>query len=636
MIMKKIKDIWNNQNLIIKIFLAVSFLLAITSIFSLIEIKIFQIIPFYIFGIWALIFIVVAIYLVIKKIELKISKKFIIYSSIVLLLCSLMYVFIFTRTRQIYTWDQRCYYELQIELLKKFDAKFLSGIKNIVVTTYKEDYGDFLLSFTSMIFSFTDKTENSFILTYVFCEILPVIFVFLLNGKNIIDKFKLENENKIMASAGLILLCFPLLHKAAITGQPDIFGLFFVGLIALLTIGYDFIKRDIKRWIYIIICTFLLAITRRWYIFWIIGYYMSYAVILVLTFILKKDFTKVKKVVINGIIFAFFACIILIILLFPIIKKTIISDYAVNYSAWDLGGINIEINMQFQHLGIITIVVCAIGMIYGMFNKKLRYLTICWTLNYIITLFLFNRIQTMWYHQSLILVPEYLMMMYLACIAISQIKNTIVYYFSQTIFILYLTMSFIVSITNNKHFYEKNLFSNISIKPVWREDYENIGEVVNFLVNNCDSTKDKIYANFASGNYCGDTFREYLMPNEVLKNNTYYESSIDSVHGFPIGMLSAKYILIANRVIDATGATKSTIIPTINKVFSEENIVKNKFKLIKEFPILGDLKFYCYERTTPFDIQEGIYWKELFKEQTRRYPDKFGDRIDEYLKENIK
>lgn len=634
--MKKIKDIWNNQNLIIKIFLALSFLLAITSIFSLIEIKIFQIIPFYIFGIWALIFIVVAIYLVIKKIELKISKKFIIYSSIVLLLCSLMYVFIFTRTRQIYTWDQRCYYELQIELLKKFDAKFLSGIKNIVVTTYKEDYGDFLLSFTSMIFSFTDKTENSFILTYVFCEILPVIFVFLLNGKNIIDKFNLKNENKIMVSAGLVLLCFPLLHKAAITGQPDIFGLFFVGLIALLTTDYDFSKKDIGRWIYIIICTFLLTITRRWYIFWLIGYFTSYAVILVLTPILKKDFELLKKIISNGVIFTLSTCLILGIALFPIIKKTVLANYAVNYSAWDLGGINVEIYRQFQYIGIIAIVICIIGIIYGLFNKRLRSLTICWISTYVITLFLFNRIQTMGYHQSLILVPEYLMIIYLTCIAISQIKNAILHYFSQTLFVMYLLMSFVVSIANNKYFYEKNVFSNISIKPVWREDYDNIGEVVRFLVDNCNSKKDKIYANFASGNYCGDTIKEYLMPNEVLKYNTYYESSIDSVHGFPIGVLKAKYVLIANRIIDSTGATKSTIIPTINKVFSEENIVKNKFKLVKEFPIIGDLKFYCYERIKPFDREEGSYWKKLFEEQTKLYPDKFGDRIDEYLEENIK
>jgi len=633
--MEKIKNLWNKQNLLIKFFITLTCLLVLASLISLKQIRILQIIPFYIFGIWTLTFLIVSIYLVVKKIGLKIDKKFVIYSSIILLCCALIYIYIFTRTRQIYTWDQRCYYELEIELLKKFENKFLSGIKCIVKTTYKNDYGEFLLSFTSMIFNFTDKTENSFILTYAFCEILPTIFVLILNGKNVINNFKLKHENRIMVSAGLILLCFPLLHKAAITGQPDIFGLFFVGLITLLTTNYDFSKKDITRYIYIVICTFLLAITRRWYIFWLMGYYIAYAISLIINPLLKKDTKLLKDVVINGITFVLFAVLMLGIALFPIIKKTIIANYAVNYSAWNMGGIVAEIKLQFKHIGILALIICLIGVIFGIFNKNLRNFTIRWILTYFITLFLFTRIQTMWYHQSLILVPEYLMMIYIACIAISQIKNKIIYYISQTIMVAYLLMSLIVTLTDNKYFYKKNIFSNISIKPVWREDYENIGEVVQFLTEHCDS-KDMIYANFASSAYCGDVFKEYLMPDEKLKYNVYYESSIDSVHGFPLGILNAKYVLIANSIIDYTGATKSTIIPTINNVFEEDNIIKNKFKLVNEFKILGDLKFNCYERITPFDIQEGTYWKELFKEQTRTYPDKFGERIDKYLRENIK
>ena len=65
------------------------------------------------------------------------------------------------------------------------------------------------------------------------------------------------------------------MHKAAIMGQPDIFGLFFVGMIILLTMDYDFSKKDYLRWIYIAGLTFLTMITRRWYMFWILGYFIS-------------------------------------------------------------------------------------------------------------------------------------------------------------------------------------------------------------------------------------------------------------------------------------------------------------------------------------------------------------------------
>ena len=91
--MKKIKDKWKNQSLIIKIFIVLTIMLAITSVISLNNIKMFQIIPFYLFGTWSLMFLIISIYLVLKKINLKFNKKFIIYSSIILLCCSLMYVY---------------------------------------------------------------------------------------------------------------------------------------------------------------------------------------------------------------------------------------------------------------------------------------------------------------------------------------------------------------------------------------------------------------------------------------------------------------------------------------------------------------------------------------------------------------
>ena len=74
-----------------------------------------------------------------------------------------------------------------------------------------------------------------------------------------------------------------------------------------------------------------------------------------------------------------------------------------------------------------------------------------------------------------------------------------------------------------------------------------------------------------------------------------------------------------------------SIIPTINKIFSENNIVRDKFELVKEFPILGDLKFYCYERKNHFDIEEGNYWKDKFTAQTELYPKLFGERIEKYM-----
>ena len=84
--MEKIKNLWNKQNLLIKFFITLTCLLVLASLISLKQIRILQIIPFYIFGIWTLTFLIVSIYLVVKKIGLKIDKKFVIYSLIIVLI----------------------------------------------------------------------------------------------------------------------------------------------------------------------------------------------------------------------------------------------------------------------------------------------------------------------------------------------------------------------------------------------------------------------------------------------------------------------------------------------------------------------------------------------------------------------
>ncbi len=590
-------------------------------------------IAFYLFGIWWSIFLIFSIITVMKICNIKLDKNKKIIFSIFLVICFCIYFFTMINTKQLYSWDQRCYYAKQIDLLNIFEKNFFSGIKHIILTTYKSDYGDFLLVFTSLIFSFTVKTENIFILVYCFTEILPVIFTALLIANQLIEKFNLKHGNKILILSGILLITFPLLHKASFVGQPDIFGLFWINLIILLTMNYDFQKRDCLRWAEIIIFTFLLVITRRWYIFWIIGYYISYSVILLFNTFIKKDKAKIKNLLKNGLTFAACSCIILSILLFPIIERTILANYGTRYNAWNEGGLKFEIfNNQCRYIGIIAIILITIPIIYSLANKKTLAFTLQIVLTYIITVFLFTRIQNMWYHQSLILVPEYLILMILGISVLCQIKNKIINNIMTFIIGIYLITTFLGSYTENRIIYKNSLFTNISLKPIQRQDYDKIGEIVKFICDNCDTQKDRVYVNSASSTYCSDTFAFYKMPDNILRNVMIYESSIDSVHGFPLGLLIAKYVFLTNEIIEETGATPGHIIPNIKHGIEENRIISEKYKLIKEFDLENGIIFYAYERIQKVDKTEINEWKKLFEEQTNQYPDRFGDILDKFQK----
>lgn len=626
--MKLINGIKNSY--ILKIFLIISIIFGIFAALSKTKIIIFNEIAFYVFGIWCLIFLLLSIIIVMKicNIELDKDKKIII--SIFLVVCFLIYLFTIINTKQIYTWDQRIYYSKQIDLLNSFKNSFFSGIKMIITSTYKEDYGDFLLVFTSLVFSFTRKTEKMFILVYCFTEILPVIFTTLLIVQQLIKKFNFKNENKIFVLSGVLILTFPLLHKAALLGQPDIFGLFWVNLIILLTMNYNFKKKDFVRWTAIIIFSFLLAITRRWYIFWMIGYYIAYAFITLFSAWINKE--KTKDLVINGLIFILYAGIVLLILLFPIIKRTILANYGTNYSAWNTSGLKGEMINQFYYLGLVAVVLFIISIIYAFINKKVLLFIFQIILTYIITIFLFTRIQNMGPHQSLILVPEYLLLMILGISGMCQLKNKIINSITVCIIGIYIIANFLVNYLEIKNVYGNILFSDRSLKPVQRMDYNKIGEMVQFIYDNCDIEKDKIYINSASSLYCGDTFAFYNMPYNDLRKVIIYESSIDSVHGFPINIFKAKYVFLTNKIIEATSATPGHIISNIKYGIEEDKIISEKYKKVKEFDLENGIIFYAYKRVNDVDELEINEWKEVFKAQTKIIPEKFGNRLDVYLK----
>ena len=625
---EKITALAKKFNYSTKIFIIFTMILVIFVMFSKLNVVISKI-TFYVFGIWSLYFLFWLIYNIGRIAKLKYNSKEIIIMSMFGIVTIGIYFYIILSRKIIYQWDALTYYIGNLKLLNVFNTSFIAGIKEIIKTTYQNDYGYFLLIFTSLPFSLTNKTENAFILCYSITIVLPTIIIFSMIMKKLIEKFEFKHKYKIQIIGNCLLVLFPLLHAATIAGQPDIIGLIFVGCIILLTIDYDFIEKDMPRWIFLIISSICLIISRRWYMFWALGYAVSYLICIFTKAIIERRYQDLKKMFGNLIIFGLILLSTILITLFPMIKRILKQDFS-SYTSWNIGGFSKEIELQISRLGWLYVIIMLIGLFYGLKNRKLRYLTIGMIINYIVTFYGFVRTQNMGNHQSLILVPTYIGLFSLAIIGICQMNKKSFRILGEIIIMFVLGTNFIGAITNCKYFYNNQLYTSISLKPTKRLDYENIGEMVKFIKDNCDKD-DIVYIN-AAGSYCAQTFSSYIHPDLSLSKICVYESSIDGAHGFPVNYISqAKYIFTTNVWIESTGAKRGHIIPAINEALNTNSNIKNKFKLIKEFKMTDKVTFYAYERVEKFDKEEAEYWKEVFKKQTEEYPDKFGNRIDKYL-----
>ena len=373
--MKKLKELWKKTSILTKIFIIFTAILVVIAI-STLPIKQMEGVAFYVFSLWALYFLVYVIYMSGKIAKVKYDKKYIIVLIASIILSGAIYTYIVYAREYIYTWDNQYYYSEQLSVFRAFDIGFKDGIKRIITSTYNQDYGDFLLAFTGGIFSLTTRTPDAFVMTYFATCIIPVIIIFSMIVKKILDMVEAKSKLFLFGASQLVVILFPLMHKAAIMGQPDIFGLFFVGMIILLTMDYDFSKKDYLRWIYIAGITFLTMITRRWYMFWILGYFISYAILVIVKALLKKDKKELKNTIINLVQFGVISLVIVGILISPIIYRTLKNNYLTTYSAWSSGGLITEIKAQINRVGEIYFVIIALGIILrnkGKENKIFYY-----------------------------------------------------------------------------------------------------------------------------------------------------------------------------------------------------------------------------------------------------------------------
>lgn len=559
----------------------------------------------------------IIIYREIKKIlNINFSRKEKIIISIIILLVYISFGINIYYRKFFYFFDYACYYNIQLSTAENFSTGLFNGIRTFIGSTWSGEYGNFLSFFPEIIFHFTNRTTNSFILCYTFIFTPYVITALSMYLKKIEEKLNIKNNNLFFVLALISFIVFPVYHATAIYGQPDFFGLSFIFLIIALTINYDFKEIDYVRLILIFLTTFMLIITRRWYIYWIISYFICYIVNLYLTNIKsKKDLIKITK---NIFIYGIIVIILLIVSLFPMIKnilKSSIGDYSAFYLTSGFKG---EIINQIRIIGYLPLLLMIIGIIYGLNKKDLRIKTLLSIVQCFLIIFLFTRIQNMGHHHTLVLLPTYIYWLYLCLNMILNETKTMAKRYC-ILYSLVLITNFIFSINNiSTDIY----FSYIPLKVNNDQYYENYVEVAKWLTEKLNENESG-YLISHNTKFNPDKFRNINMPDKTIFNNLPYGSAVIGTHSFPTSLFTAKYVMTT------TPFEHISIEYKFNDVFLKL-VEKNKFKKIKEFDMGEGYKFIIYERIEKVDANEIDLYQKALEEESKIYPHLYKDVINQF------
>lgn len=521
----------------------------------------------------------------------------------------------------VYSDDAINYFAKQTLLFGSFGQSGFYGIHVLLESLLTADYKMFMNLFISVPYLFTGRSINAFMVCYAITCFVPMWFALLMGAKYLAQQLPACHTALYYPLCMAVMVLWPMFLWPATHGMPDAFGLTFAAVIALLCADYRFEALPWPRLLAIFAATFALILTRRWYMFWILAFYAVYVLAVLVGAVRRKTLGSTLK---HMLLFGVPSAVIIVGALLPTFKTILTTDYADIYGAYYGGGFGNNCLGQLRTQGLIWLVLCAAGLVWLLYCRSTRAQAIVAAAASLGAMVLFTRTQSLGDHQSLILAPFYLLMLFGLCAKLTQQKAKP---WLRNAAAGVLAVFLVVNFGNALHLPGKNVqtlaLSSESLDLTRRTDLAQMRAVTDFVLEHC--TEDQtVYINMDSNGYSGTTFAYSDPAHPQLQTMILWESSVPSTHGFPTGIWTSEYVMVTDRV-DEGG-----IVGPINAALRTQSPAAVHYEYVTEFPLDG-ITLYCYRRTARPDAEEADYFKQVFAEYDARWPEIFSQRIDEYM-----
>lgn len=521
----------------------------------------------------------------------------------------------------VYSDDAINYFAKQTLLFGSFGQSGFYGIHVLLESLLTADYKMFMNLFISVPYLFTGRSINAFMVCYAITCFVPMWFALLMGAKYLAQQLPACHTALYYPLCMAVMVLWPMFLWPATHGMPDAFGLTFAAVIALLCADYRFETLPWPRLLAIFAATFALILTRRWYMFWILAFYAVYVLAVLVGAVRRKTLGSTLK---HMLLFGVPSAVIIVGALLPTFKTILTTDYADIYGAYYGGGFGNNCLGQLRTQGLIWLVLCAAGLVWLLYCRSTRAQAMVAAAASLGAMVLFTRTQSLGDHQSLILAPFYLLMLFGLCAKLTQQKAKP---WLRNAAAGVLAVFLVVNFGNALRLPGKNVqtlaLSSESLDLTRRTDLAQMSAVTDFVLEHC--TEDQtVYINMDSNGYSGTTFAYSDPAHPQLQTMILWESSVPSTHGFPTGIWTSEYVMVTDRV-DEGG-----IVGPINAALRTQSPAAVHYEYVTEFPLDG-ITLYCYRRTARPDAEEADYFKQVFAEYDARWPEIFSQRIDEYM-----
>ena len=541
----------------------------------------------------------------------------------------------------LYHWDYVNYILKQYHAEAAFAQSTGAGFR-FLLDSITEDYTNFITLFTEFPFCLSGKTGDD----YAFCQVFSVLpsLLVLLAGLTVKVGRMLRVKNRFWYFLIGFSWCatFPFVRMSAVLGQPDWFGLIFAFMLMLLTLDYRFDGIDLPRYLLIFAATAGIILTRRWYLYFVVGYCFAYVLLLAVSSIrLAKDGQPSRAVhrMVRLVVFGLCAAGAMVLLLLPMVRKILSFDYAGRYSYYNFGGITLELAAQTLRIGLLNFILIGMGLWFAA-KRRLPALPCLAGAELLVSLVLFTRVQNTGSHQMLLFVPGWLLLFLVGSAALADglKKHTAVklcYWGFTMVFAVSVRCSPLTTVALPgfvvDHFPLKAVSEFVRLDKLTydRTDAAQIQRVDDWIDAHCDAEKGEFaYMIPHDMLYNSDMFQYAALPDIQLQGKLAAGISIPGTHEFPVRFFEAKYVLTAEP-LPQTFVSGGELSGRWNALFCAAR--NEHFTQAASFDMGNGTVFTVWERTEPADRAEVEYYLDAFAQEDVLYPEMFSQVAEAWL-----
>jgi len=532
------------------------------------------------------------------------------WKAILLILVSFMIVgnllltIFYSFDQQIYYFDFAAYWKNYID----FSNFVFENPKYLLVESYYtstlSDYGKLpalFLVLPSKIFGLTFK---GYVMSIFNFFILPSMFFSIVYLSTILKKV----NAKFSKLAFIPLLLCVSVYIPMIVGYVGSAGLVFIAVTACIL--YDYEKIDVIDSLILVLVVIALAFTRRWYLFFIVAFFLSWGFMIVIDMIRDKKFNimKFKHILITGLT----SLIIVVVFFNPYVVRVLTNNFSVEYSAYKLPTTFDDIMLLITRFGGLVTGLFVYAF-YVLYKEKEYHRESAYHFMIVLSTFvMFVQIQSFDTHHMYLLIFS---VMYFVVIGLQSLYMRVDKRWFRVVCALVLSAGILVSFVPREDKGELNrgiLFSSYYHPP----RVNNVWPIKHLATTLNELTRDGsyVYLNASNAVINSDMVRNANLP-EVFNSVPLMEyiSVVDKRDGFPNDFHKIEYVVVVIPNVYNMGEENQHVMRLIDEGVTSVEVVARHYDLVERIQIDPAFWVEIYLRNSELSKEAENYFESELK-----------------------